>query len=1022
MSLKKRIIALFLTAVMLVTGLAVTASAAVKYGDINNDGSVNATDALFALKNAVGKQTLTQDQMTAADVDGSKKIDASDALLILQYAVGKILKFPVEDDVPVEGQVSVPQIAGATAFATPVAPVATDMAFSTLTQINMGYSPLYDLDIQCILAYAYGFNSGAGPGSWVESKHTYADNATYGLMVPVNRDDGEYLELHPERGMKDVQTKYDGTYRVHSYFGDTAVYYMVPSDTYIEYKWEVLDSYLSEGNVEVIALEEPELWNNAGYSEGFKEMWKKYYGTDWEDPDTSAEAMWKSQYLKAWLFKNAFEVLSQRIKANYPDVKVLVTTHSNLSYSKHGISTGAAMYAEIDTIDGVIGQTWSDDASQAFAYGGNDVSNIFMNALFAYNSYGEILTDGQALYLLQDPSSDNPNISSEDSQLNWMQTVVAAMMQNDTTSFQSTIWPQRAFQAMGMDYKTIQLNVNRMYEEFNDLSGYVYSGTPGVTLAASDSMGWHLNSSNVLTGNSQASISGIYYSLQNDGIQVDTVYLDNLTSVEQLKDVSVLILSYDAIKPMNEDINKVIAQWVKEGGRLLYLGGHDAFADIDCEWWGQQNTTPYKDLIKQLGLTGVTTTVGAVSRGSVPSWSGSSFDDTSSLNSLYTAKTVTFDGTGFKTFMKADGKNVGITADVGEGRVVMVGLPSSYYSLSMANEMVVRELTAYALKDSGVEYSSSQFYAAQRGDYFAYYSANGYNNTAADRTFVNLFSANLDVIPGGSTIPRNEPVLWYDVTEEDNDTIPRVAFTGGTEMAQRLETAETTQYTITNPSSSVAATVILANGKFPQTVTATTKSGKTLSLITSWEDDTETLLVKANNPDVNDPITFTVTWGDTFVQLPSNYVYESFNVDLNYACDDPFYYEGNNHANDGCYFMDLDTYAIWKIDLKEYIQASVTFDIMCNYAVYVSFDGTNWKTVENWADKGGPVGNLADGSYVSGASNRTTITVSANSYAEADDVMYIKVGSCYMYTPEHPGGDHGANIYTYSVTYLKPAE
>ncbi len=66
------------------------------YGDINENGAVNATDALAVLKYAVAKQLFTDRQILLADVDGDGTIDAKDALLILRYAVSLIDSFPVE--------------------------------------------------------------------------------------------------------------------------------------------------------------------------------------------------------------------------------------------------------------------------------------------------------------------------------------------------------------------------------------------------------------------------------------------------------------------------------------------------------------------------------------------------------------------------------------------------------------------------------------------------------------------------------------------------------------------------------------------------------------------------------------------------------------------------------------------------------------------------------------------------------------------------------------------------------------
>ncbi len=62
-------------------------------GDVDENGEVNAADALLALQGATHKVTLSDTQQTAADVDGKEGVTANDALLILQYATKKIGSF-----------------------------------------------------------------------------------------------------------------------------------------------------------------------------------------------------------------------------------------------------------------------------------------------------------------------------------------------------------------------------------------------------------------------------------------------------------------------------------------------------------------------------------------------------------------------------------------------------------------------------------------------------------------------------------------------------------------------------------------------------------------------------------------------------------------------------------------------------------------------------------------------------------------------------------------------------------------
>ena len=64
------------------------------FGDINADGSINASDALLALQHSVQLIRLMGNEALAADVDHNEKIDAGDALLILQHSVKLIDQFP----------------------------------------------------------------------------------------------------------------------------------------------------------------------------------------------------------------------------------------------------------------------------------------------------------------------------------------------------------------------------------------------------------------------------------------------------------------------------------------------------------------------------------------------------------------------------------------------------------------------------------------------------------------------------------------------------------------------------------------------------------------------------------------------------------------------------------------------------------------------------------------------------------------------------------------------------------------
>lgn len=79
-------------------GLAVSFQAYVPYtlGNVNDDGTIDSEDSLWALRYLVKLDTPTDQQRLAADVNRDGTVDSEDALLILRYFVKQITSF---DDV-----------------------------------------------------------------------------------------------------------------------------------------------------------------------------------------------------------------------------------------------------------------------------------------------------------------------------------------------------------------------------------------------------------------------------------------------------------------------------------------------------------------------------------------------------------------------------------------------------------------------------------------------------------------------------------------------------------------------------------------------------------------------------------------------------------------------------------------------------------------------------------------------------------------------------------------------------------
>jgi len=68
----------------------------VVYGDVNDDGEIDVTDAVLVLKHITDTSTLNAQQQIAANLSGDAEIDITDAVLILKHITDPNTPFPIE--------------------------------------------------------------------------------------------------------------------------------------------------------------------------------------------------------------------------------------------------------------------------------------------------------------------------------------------------------------------------------------------------------------------------------------------------------------------------------------------------------------------------------------------------------------------------------------------------------------------------------------------------------------------------------------------------------------------------------------------------------------------------------------------------------------------------------------------------------------------------------------------------------------------------------------------------------------
>ena len=828
--------------------------------------------------------------------------------------------------------------------------------------------------------------------SWYAAEDFYSIN----IMMPINRDSHDYV-TQDKHNFDDIQTDKDGKYITHS--TSDKVYYMVPTEGWIEYIWEMVEHILEKYPVDSITFEEPEMWYASGYSEGFKYEWEQYYNEPWQDQRSSPEAMLKTMRLKVYLFDRLLAEIADRMHELSPDTKLYVASHSTASYTSIAITAGLNSYLATGKIDGVIGQTWSNTASVGLLVNGQNQTLEYENAYLGYASYAGAAGDLD-LFAITDAMSDTSSWTEEICFPKYRATLVSALMQPEIHRFEASVWPSRGFVAVSPDYRTLQLSC---FEALNEMSGKAITtsaGTPGITYLLSDSLSWQSGSWSL---SSKDGYYGVTLPLVSDGIPVRVQSMENVTSAEDLKDVSLLLLSWDCQKPLSEAVVDAIADWIKQGGTALYVGGHDAFADSKAEWWAPWGS-PLQALLDKLGLDVSVKTEHALS--GKATWladkdyaasAGMSFS--SKYNGFYTS----FEGE-ITPILKVGDSILGFEQYAGEGALIAVGLPSAMFSQQIGGTPAMQALVAYACdKYSDYTYESTTLVWTKRGRIVAAHSYAD-DNVLVGR-FINLFDPTLPIVDHIVLNARDDALLC-DISGADL-SVPRLLYSGGAHAYAPKESAGETVFCISGPNgTTISSRLACADGTYPQSVTAQDADGNPLTVISVWDGDTDSLLVQLRG-DVKGA-TVTVTWGEEPVEDTKEFIIEELTVKTNNKNEDAALLWQNNGAgaNDSFRYADAYNTLVYKIDLTLFRNATISMEILQNYVVSYSTDSKKWTKLADYSKTEGYAGTLQ------GGGNNTIVTLDTSVLGSADTV-YIKIGDC------NKMDGWGGTIKSLTISYMR---
>ena len=484
-------------------------------------------------------------------------------------------------------------------FILPIQFFAQTKAPKTVFQVADAWSSAYD--VRADGAIVYGINDAGG--NFKERAKSWKDKG-YTIQFMTGIAWGQYKDYF--KGQYDGKEHFDEGQKMKN--GDIIwhgrdVPYTVPSANYIEYIKGLVKEAIDAGST-AIYLEEPEFWARAGYSDAFKKEWQKFYGSPWQAQDESPEATYLSSKLKYDLYfnalKNVFEYVHSYSKSMGKNVKCYVPTHSLINYASWEIVSPEASLAQLPHMDGYIAQVWTGTSREKIYFNGELKERTFENAFLEYGSMVSMTAPtGREMFFLTDPIEDRSQTWA-DYKKNYQATFTAQLFYPSVANYEVMPWPPRIYlgkfkmeegqekqplsKAYGTQMQVMINSLNSMPVSKNEING-----NKGINVLLANSIMFQRFP--IHEGYIDPSLSNFYgmaLPLLKRGIPVGTVHMENLDLDLGLKNTKVLIMSYSNMKPISAKNHEALAQWVKEGGMLIYYGKDDDPFQRVTEWWNKE--------------------------------------------------------------------------------------------------------------------------------------------------------------------------------------------------------------------------------------------------------------------------------------------------------------------------------------------------------------------------------------------------------------------------------------------------
>lgn len=612
----------------------------------------------------------------------------------------------------------------------------------TSFQTPTGYLREHDIRTDGVIVYS---DDAASIKSW-QDKGFFAQTM-YGF-----RTGSDYIKDHADEGQTDAKgnilTCGPGSY------------YMVPTESRIKAAIQFFTNAIN-GGAQAICPEEPEFFQQAGYSESFKKAWKEYYKEPWQDPASSIEARWKSERLKAHMEYMMVKSIVDATEKQKPGVKRMVACHSAVTYYNWGIIYPHYECMMIPNLQEIIGQVWTGTDRTPCKYEGKVEERVFEVAYLEYSSLMNLVRGtGKRMWFLMDPLEDNPDRSMEDYHINYEKTLVASLLFPEVDAYEVMPWPSRIYGRVPDEFATEISSVINALEDMHNQKTVKYDmGTRGIATFVADSMGWQRGVPNM---SDYDCFWGLTLPLIYKGIPVQVAQLERVIEKDYVKQFKVILLSYDIMKPMKQEYNQAIADWVKQGGVLVLSGENDAYNALP-EWWRKRGfTSPMIDLYARLGI------------------------DEPRRISTYEI----------------------IENEVGKGSVVLINGSAAHFAASVETADDFRRIVAKACTRAGLKYFEQQRIGIRRGNYVAMRTFDGIKSLKG--SYISILDPKLTVSKD-PIIPKDTCALYRDITKDISGD-PKLLYSSS-KVENKIESDKSTELVLSGPLKTKGVARIYTGGK-----------------------------------------------------------------------------------------------------------------------------------------------------------------------------------------------------------------